>query len=422
MSHIAVHQNKAVDYQSLLALCPFGAIVVDNGHIAVTSACRMCKLCIKHDTLGVFELVEDDVAGVDTSEWNGIAVFIEIYETKIHPVSLEMIGKAQELAGKIGHSVYAAAAGEEIRTAHVEELLHYGVDELYLYEAPELKHFRIEPYTAVFEDFIVRRRPSVVLVGGTSIGRVLAPRIAARFRTGLTADCTILDIQENTDLDQIRPAFGGNIMAHIRTTKHRPQFATVRYKIFNMPERIPNPTGTVIHCTLPPAKLKSTIEILKVHHKEKVKHLEEADVIVAAGRGIGSRENLKYIEYLAELLDGEVAGTRTLIEAGWIDPRRQIGLSGRTVRPRLIITCGISGSVQFTAGMNGSEKIIAINIDPKAAIFSIAHIGIVGDVTKVIPELIDNIKAAVKADAEADVSTDAEAEGTADVTAERSPS
>ncbi len=392
MSHIAVHQNRAVDAASLPALCPFGAIVLDNGHIAITSACRMCRLCVKNDENGVFELVEDAVAGVDRSEWSGIAVFIELYEAKIHPVSLEMIGKARELAGKIGHSVYAVVAGEEILTEHIDELLSYGVDELYIYEAPELRHFRIEPYTAACEDFIARRRPAVVLVGGTSVGRMLAPRTAARFRTGLTADCTMLDIQGNTDLDQIRPAFGGNIMAHIRTTKHRPQFATVRYKIFNMPERVSSTKGAVIRCSLPAEKLKSNIEIINVHHKEKVKHLEEADVIVAAGRGIGSRENLQYIEHLAELLDGEVAGTRAIIEAGWIDPRRQIGLSGRTVRPKLIITCGVSGSVQFAAGMNGSEKIVSINIDPDAAIFSIAHVGIVGDVNLIIPELIERIR------------------------------
>jgi electron transfer flavoprotein alpha subunit len=215
--------------------------------------------------------------------------------------------------------------------------------------------------------------------------------VAARFRTGLTADCTFLDMQPNTDLDQIRPAFGGNIMAHIRTPRHRPQFATVRYKIFSAPQRRDAATGEVIVATPTDAMLASRIETLAAHRKEPVKNIEDADVLVVAGQGIQRRENLDLLQQLAERLGGMVGGTRPVIEAGWLEPRRQIGLSGRTVKPKLIITCGVSGSIQFVAGMSGSEKIIAINIDPDASIFKIAHTAMVGDVCEIIPELLNTL-------------------------------
>ncbi len=393
MSYIAVHSEHAPDLNALPELCPFGAITVEEGQVIITGGCRICRLCIKNGPPGVFELVKgEEKPAADKSAWSGIGVYIELYEHTIHPVSLEMAGKARELADKVGQKVFALLIGENVPPALLEELRCYGIDSIYLYESPQLKYFRIEPYTAVFEDFIRCLRPAAVLTGGTPLGRMLAPRTAARLHTGLTADCTVVDIQENTDLDQIRPAFGGNIMAHIRTVRHRPQFATVRYKIFPMPERRPFPSGTVPRIQPAPKLLKSGVEVLAVHRKEKVKHLEEADVIVAAGRGIGGRENLDMVEHLAQLLQAEVAGTRPLIEDGWIDPRRQIGLSGRTVRPKLIITCGVSGSVQFAAGMSSADMIIAINSDPAAPIFSIAHIAVIGDVHQVIPELIEAVE------------------------------
>ncbi|MCK5155181.1 MAG: electron transfer flavoprotein subunit alpha/FixB family protein, partial [Spirochaetales bacterium] len=201
-----------------------------------------------------------------------------------------------------------------------------------------------------------------------------------------------LDIRENGELEQIRPAFGGNIMAHIKTPAHRPQFATVRYKIFSTPKREEQPSGEIEHFIMRKEKLTSRITMLDVHHKEKVEHLEDAEIIIAAGRGIGNPDNLELIQQLADLLDAQVAGTRPMVESGLIDPRKQIGLSGRTVRPRLLIACGISGSVQFAAGMKGSERIIAINSDPDAPIFETAHIGVVGDVLEILPRLISNIE------------------------------
>ena len=391
MPHIKIHQDKAAGrQQELVSLCPFGAIENTDGKLTISAACRMCRLCIKKGD-GVFEFVEDSAPGVDKSLWKGIAVVAEIEEGDIHPVTFELIGKAKELAAKVNDPVYCLMIGSGI-SEKANLLLEYGADEVFVYDQEELKHFRIEPYTAVMEDFINRIKPSSVLVGGTPAGRSLAPRAAARFRTGLTADCTKLDISESTDLDQIRPAYGGNIMAHINTPRHRPQFATVRYKIFSIPQKKANPDGKIHACSLAPEKLRSGIEITKTEWKSLEKGIEEAEVLVVAGRGVKKAEDIAMLQELASLLGGKVASTRAVVEAGWIDARCQIGLSGRTVKPKLLITCGVSGAIQFVAGMNSSEKIIAINTDENAPIFNVAHIGIKGDLYKIVPELIRQIK------------------------------
>lgn len=391
MARIVIHQEAVKDVDALKALCPFNALDYINEYLEINAACKMCKICVKKGPEGVFEWVEDAEPGVDKSLWKGIAVYVDHLEGQIHPVTFELIGKARQMATKIHHPVHAVFMGSGIQEA-AKELLHYGVDVVHVYDDPALKHFRIEPYTAVFEDFINHVKPTIVLVGGTTVGRSLAPRTAARFRTGLTADCTFLDVQENTDLDQIRPAFGGNIMAHIFTPHHRPQFATVRYKIFSAPARAEHASGSIEVRTLAPEKFASRIEVMAVRLKEVTEGLEDAEVIVVAGRAVKKIEDMALINRLAELLNAKVAATRPLIEAGWVDARRQIGLSGRTVKPKLIITCGVSGAIQFVAGMNGSECIMAINADPKATIFNVAHYGIVGDIYEVLPALIQRLE------------------------------
>ena len=390
MPHIKIHHDKAADKAALAALCPFKSIEVVNDQLSINAGCRMCRICIKKGG-GVFEYIEDDLApAVDKTLWRGIAVVAEIEEGNVHPVTFELIGKARELAAKVNYPVYCLMIGSDI-SSKAAGLLEYGADEVFVYDRPELKYFRIEPYTAVLEDFIRRVQPSSVLVGGTSTGRSLAPRAAARFRTGLTADCTCLDISETTDLDQIRPAYGGNIMAHINTPRHRPQFATVRYKIFSIPPKSA-PKGKIHQCDIAPEKLISAIEILNMKEKEQEKGIEEAEVLVVAGRGIKKQDDLSMLQELAGLLNGRLASTRAVVEAGWIDARNQIWLSGRTVKPKLIITCGVSGAIQFVAGMNSAETIIAINTDENAPIFKVAHIGIRGDLYKIVPGLIEQIK------------------------------
>ncbi len=391
MPHIEIHQEKAAGRQKeLAAICPFGAIDYADGKLSISAACRMCRLCIKKGE-GVFEYVDDAATGVDKSEWKGIAVVAEMAGNEVHPITFELLGKARELADKVGYPVYCLLMGHGV-SSKAEQLLEYGADEVFVYDRMELKHFRIEPYAAVMEDFISSVKPSSVLVGGTQSGRSLAPRVAARFRTGLTADCTRLDISKSTDLDQIRPAYGGNIMAHINTPRHRPQFATVRYKIFSIPERKQNPAGKVNICSVSDEKMASAIEILETRDKVMEKGIEEAEVLVVAGRGIKKAEDLDMLRELAELLGGKLACTRALVEAGWLNARCQIGLSGRTVKPRLLIACGVSGAIQFVAGMNGAEKIIAINTDENAPIFNVAHICLKGDIYKIVPELVNQIR------------------------------
>ena len=390
MSSIKILPFSGVNIDELIELCPFNAIEKSNGTVEINSGCRMCRICLKKRP-DIFVLAEEPLKpAVDKNEWKGIAVYLEPSESGIHPVSFELVGKALELAGKTAQPVFCLLIGENV-SGFAQQALEFGVDKVFVYDCPELKHFRIEPYAAVFSDFVKKVKPSSVLVGGTPIGRSLAPRVAARFGTGLTADCTILDIQANTDVDQIRPAYGGNIMAHIQTPNHRPQFATVRYKIFSAPPRT-KPHGSIEICDIAAEKLQSAIQVLEVRPKEKVRSIEDAEVIVVAGKGIKKQSDLEMVYELADSLGAMTAGTRPLIEQGWFDPRLQIGLSGRTVKPQLIITCGVSGSVQFAAGMQNADNIIAINNDPRAAIFALAHYAVVGDLYQVIPGLLEKIR------------------------------
>lgn len=391
MAKIVINQDKVTEMKKVLDICPFGAIELNDGKLEIGAGCKMCKICVKTGPKGVFEFVEDEVIKIDKDNWKGIAVYVDHHEGDIHPVTFELIGKAKEMAKKINQPVYCIFVGSNIEDK-TDALLSYGVDNVFVYDYKDLKEFKIEPYTACVENFIKEVKPTILLFGGTTIGRSLAPRLAARFKTGLTADCTILDVQENTDLDQIRPAFGGNIMAHIHTPNHRPQFATVRYKIFSAPEKVDHPTGKVTLCNIDENKLKSNINVLEINNKTKEVGIEDAEVIIVGSRAIKKKEDMEMLYKLADLLGGQVAGTRPLVESGWIDAKKQIGLSGRTVKPKLIITCGVSGAIQFVAGMNGSECIISINKDEKAPIFDTAHYAIVGDVYDVIPRLIKDLE------------------------------
>lgn len=392
MPKLVVHQEKITDVSALLAVCPFGAIEEKDGKVEINAACKMCKLCVKKGPVGAVEFVEDEAAPLlDKTQWQGVAVYVDHVDGEIHPVTYELIGKAKELAAVVNQSVYAFFLGHGITKA-AEELLHYGVDQVYVYDDRLLERFRIQPYTAAFEEFVHKVRPAAILVGATTVGRQLAPRASARLRTGLTADCTKLEMNENTDLVQIRPAFGGNIMAQILTPNTRPQMATVRYKVMNAPERSSEASGEIISCAIAPEKLACAAEVLDVTAKVPEQSIEAADVLVVAGRGVKKQEDLAMLEELASLLGGQLACTRPMVESGWVDTKRQVGLSGRTVRPRLIITCGVSGAIQFVAGMDHAETIVAINKDEKASIFKVAHYALVGDMYEILPRLLEQVK------------------------------
>ena len=391
MGKLVIQQQliNAENAKILSELCPFGAISYADGKLDISSACKMCKMCVRKG--GGLVTYEEEHTSIDKSLWRGITVYADCTGGRIHRVTFELIGKARELAAVTGHPVYVLAIGHGLRDC-AEKLQHYGVDKIFLYDDPAFADFRIEPYTEAFCDFIDKQKPSSILVGTTNLGRQLAPRVAARCRTGLTADCTVLEMKENTDLVQIRPAFGGNIMAQIVTPNTRPQFCTVRYKVFSEPLPTAEASGEIVTMAVTEAMARSAIQVLHTKEKPKDVDIAEAEVIVAVGRGASSEAMRAQAEELANLLGGVVACTRPLVEGNIYDAKHQIGLSGRTVKPKLIFTLGISGAVQFAAGMKSSDCIVAINSDPNAPIFDVAHYCVVGDVNLIVPKLIEKIK------------------------------
>ena len=391
MGKLVIHQQLVTPEKAafLTEICPFNAISYENGTLDISSACKMCKMCVR-DGQGLVQFAEE-AKSVDKDLWKGICVYADCTGGKIHRVTFELCGKAKEMAQVTGHPVYALIIGHQVDTC-AKQLLHYGVDKVFVYDHPVFADFRIEPYTAAFCNFIEIYKPSSILVGATNLGRQLAPRVAARCRTGLTADCTVLEMKENTDLVQIRPAFGGNIMAQIITPNTRPQFCTVRYKIFTEPKPAEQPSGEIVQMNVSENMFESAIAVLASSNKPTDIDIAEAEVIVAVGRGAASDGMRQYAKELADLLGGVVACSRPMVEGNIFDAKRQIGLSGRTVKPKLIFCLGISGAVQFAAGMKSSDCIVAINSDPSAPIFDIAHYCVVGDVNEIIPKLIDQIK------------------------------
>ena len=397
MGFLKVHQESVTPEiaEKMCEICPFHAISYNEGKLEIGAGCKMCKLCVKNGVSGVVTYEEEEVEEIDKSLWNGIAVFAEWEDGKIHPVVYELLGKARELAKVNAHPVYALLVGCGLEDA-TEELRHYGVDCVYCYDAELLQEYQVDSYANVVGDFVEKVHPSVMMFGATVKGRSLAPRAAARFHTGLTADCTVLEMKDNTDLVQIRPAFGGNIMAQIITPNSRPQFCTVRYKVFSAPKRTDEVSGHIEKMVLTEEKMQSKVQLEKKIEKPKTIDIAEADVIVAVGRGLQSQNDLTLVQEFADELGAQMACTRPLIEAGWFDPKRQIGLSGRTVKPKLIITIGISGSVQFVAGMKGAECIVAINQDKNASIFDVAHYCFVGDLYEILPQLLAQLKGGIK--------------------------
>lgn len=371
--------------------CPFGALSMEAEGIDVNEKCRMCGVCVKACPEGAIRF-EQKAGSVDKSKWNDILVYGEQNDGKIHPVVLELIGEARKLAKVNNYKVNVVMTGGKGTEENAEKLLQYGVSNVYVYEHEGFRGFKADCYADAVADCIASIKPSVVLIGATPLGRSLAPRLATRFHTGLTADCTKLEMKENTDLVQIRPAFGGNIMAQILISDSRPQFATVRYKVMDTAEKVDDPDGKVIMCNVTDDLVKSRIRVSEIEKIIKNKSIEEEDVLVVAGRGVKSEKDVEMVRELAALLGGQLAFTRPMVEAGFGDTAHQIGLSGRTVKPKLIITVGVSGAIQFTACMNSAECIVAINNDPEAQIFGVAHYCIVDDLYKVIPELIENIK------------------------------
>ena len=385
-----IDQRKCNQCGMCISSCPFKALQLKGGRLEVNSRCRLCGICIERCPNNALSLPGAEKE-TKTPQNTGVMVIGEIEDGELHPVTLELIGKAGELTEKTKGSVSCVLLGP-----HPENLPHhllkYGVRRIYKSEHPKLRYFRAEAHTEALVRAIKKENPAIVLLGATPTGRSLAPRVATRLRTGLTADCTRLEVREKGELVQIRPAFGGDIMARIITPNHRPQMATVRYRVMEKATPRQNSRGEIIDLDLTAKDLEDPLAVRGFYPKPRETDLTEADVIVAAGRGVKKPDDLDLLRRLAESLNGQLGASRPLIEAGWLDQKQQIGLSGRTVRPKLLITAGISGAVQFIAGIGDCENIFAINKDKNAPIFSTAHYGLVGDLYNIVPRLLNHLQ------------------------------
>ncbi len=329
---------------------------------------------------------------MNLADYNGVCVFAEQREGVMQKVSLEILGEGRKLADKLGTKLIALVLGHEIQGLG-KILGEHGADEVLVVDNPLLKDYTTDGYTTAICEVLNNIKPGIFFIGATFIGRDLGPRVAARLSTGLTADCTSLDVDVETgDLLATRPAFGGNLMATIACPDHRPQMATVRPGVFSkLPANNNGYTVSTIQVNLKDSDIRTKI-VKVVKENKDIKDISEARVLVAGGRGVGSKENFDMLKALADEFGGSIAASRAAIEKGWVDKDYQVGQTGKTVRPNIYIACGISGAIQHVAGMQDSDLIIAINKDESAPIMKVADYAIVGEVSKVVPELISQLK------------------------------
>lgn len=329
---------------------------------------------------------------MNLADFSGVWVFAEQREGVLQKVSLEILGEGRKIADKLGVKLTALLLGHDVKDL-ANDLGKHGADEVLVIDNPLLKNYTTDGYTKAICEVATERKPGILFIGATFIGRDLGPRVAARLSTGLTADCTILDVDvEKGDLLATRPAFGGNLMATIACPDHRPQMATIRPGVFSkLPVEDREFKVEEVNVNLQENDIRTKIiEIIKEH--KDIIDISEAKILVAGGRGVGSKENFTLLEDLASVLGGTVAASRAAVEKGWIDKEYQVGQTGKTVRPTIYVACGISGAIQHVAGMQDSEVIIAINKDESAPIMKVADYAMVGDINKVLPEFINQIK------------------------------
>lgn len=394
--------------------CPYNALIMnDSTAVVEQDKCTLCGACVKVCPVDAIEIEQKkSKTAVDISEYNGVWVLAEQRNNELLNVSLELASEGRKLADELNEKLTAVVLGSDLSQA-AKELVAQGADQVYIVEDEELLQYRTAPYTKVTAELINQLKPEIVLIGATHNGRDLGPRIAARINTGLTADCTKLAIdQERKILLQTRPAFGGNLMATIICPEHRPQMSTVRPGVMAKEEPDYERTGRIeyLDADLNDQDLDSKVTnqglILKINPEfeeqdlltkivgivkeaEQSLNLEQAEIIVSGGRGVGDPEGFEVIKNLAKTLKAEVGASRAVVDEGWIDKEHQVGQTGKTVKPRLYIACGISGAIQHRAGMTNSDLIIAINNDEEASIFDVCDYGIVGDLHQVVPMLTE---------------------------------
>ena len=345
------------------------------------------------------------VTRMNLEEYKGVFVFAQQVDNEISSIAFELLGKAKDLASDLNTDVTAVLVGYNVKGL-ADQLAEYGADKVIVVDDPELKDYRTEPYTHALASVINEYKPEIVLVGATAIGRDLGPRVSARVKTGLTADCTVLEIgnfpinptpnQKSGQLLMTRPAFGGNTIATIACPDNRPQMATVRAGVMQKISPIKGAKAEVIEFNPGFTPDNKYVEILNIVKEVKdVVDISEAKILVSGGRGVGSAENFKLLDDLAEVLGGTVSCSRAVVDDGWKEKELQVGQTGKTVRPQVYFAIGISGAIQHTAGMEDSDLIIAINKDENAPIFDVADYGLVGDLNKIVPMLAEQLKAAI---------------------------
>ncbi|HBR22352.1 MAG TPA: electron transfer flavoprotein subunit alpha [Nitrospiraceae bacterium] len=393
---IIVDRDKCTGCETCISVCPFDAIKIrDDGKAFINEYCQACMACLSACPEGAIIEIKEEGAPISyqPSDYKGVWVFAEQREGSIAHVSLELLGAGRKLADELKTELSAVLFGATEKDAN--ELIKWEADKVYHSGNAIFEKFNDEPYSRLLVNLIKEHKPSIVLAGATPIGRSFIPRVAARLRTGLTADCTSLAIDKDTgNLLQVRPAFGGNIMATILCPNHRPQIATVRPRVMKRGEYNPEKRGEIVPVNTGNLTSRTrVIETIKEASGCKV-NLQEADIIVAGGRGLGDVKGFNLLFELAEVLGGTVGASRAAVDEGWIQYSHQVGQTGKTVCPKIYIACGISGAVQHLVGMQSSDIIIAINKNPEAPIFNVATYGIVGDLYEALPLLIKKLKEA----------------------------
>jgi electron transfer flavoprotein alpha subunit len=406
-NQIKVHDEKCTGCTLCLRSCPFGAISMKErpGHPKKLklaeidlNKCTFCSACVEAcKKFGAISLIKEESIHLDKdlSHYKGVWVYAEQRHGEISPVVYELLSEAKRLAIKVDSPLSAVLIGSDI-TKKAQDLIDHGADKVYVYDDPIFCEFQDDPYSDILSHLIGKEKPEIVLMGATNIGRSFASRVAARIRTGLTADCTGLDIDPaSKNLMQTRPAFGGNIMATILTPHYRPQMATVRHKVFKPAQKEAGRKGQVICGKFDASKVVNRTKFVEFIQDTTAKvNLSDADIICSGGRGLGKPEGFKLIEELAECLGGAVGSSRAAVDAGWIPYSHQVGQTGRTVSPKIYFACGISGQIQHLVGMGSSDIIVAINKDPNAPMMKIATYALEGDVYDLIPWVIKEIKKA----------------------------
>jgi electron transfer flavoprotein alpha subunit len=400
LKNIQIIEDKCSGCQACLKACPYNAIYMQGKKAKIDyDKCTLCGACVAKCKFEAIEIQKKAgfKSAVSVDDAKGVWVIAEQKNNKIQPVTFELLNKAKELAGDLDVELTSVLLGSDVKE-EANCLIYRGADKVIIVEENILTHYQSAPYSQVIAELIKKYKPEIILAGATTIGRSLVPRLAIKLNTGLTADCTALEIDKKGKLLlQTRPAFGGNIMATIMCKNHRPQMATVRHKVFAEAKEDTSRKGQIVEEKIEPQFLKTDIHLKDIVEEiEDTINITEADIIVAAGRGIGSKENLALIEELAKALNGALAASRSIVDAGWIPYSHQVGQTGRTVCPKLYIACGISGQIQHLVGMQSSDVIIAINKDPDAPIFKVANYGVVGDLFKIVPALTKQIQSSNK--------------------------